>query len=168
LCSAIVGIDGRADQFSAIQSKALDSGQKGGAFHDDLVAGADHGFAQQVQGLLAAGGDDQLIWGDVFGTLAGHEGSQLFAQRVIALSGAVLQCSAWLFDQCSVDRLLDAIHVKHGAIGKAARKADDAGLAQQLEEFADGGGFYVIQTIGKLQWHGKVLLGRFLQGNARY
>ena len=29
-------------------------------------------------------------------------------------------------------------------IREAARKADDAGLAQQLEQFTDGRGFYVV------------------------
>jgi carboxymethylenebutenolidase len=47
--------------------------------------------------------------------------------------------------------LRDAVHVEHGAVGKAAGKADDAGLAQQLEEFADGGGFDVVQAVGKLK-----------------
>jgi hypothetical protein len=41
-------------------------------------------------------------------------------------------------------------YVKHGAVRKAARKADDAWLAQQLEEFADRRGFYVIESFGKL------------------
>jgi hypothetical protein len=86
--------------------------------------------------------------------LAGHEGGQLFAQRVVALGGAVLQRGAGLFGQGFVGSLLNAGHVKHGAVGEAAGKADDAGLAQQLEEFADGGGFDVFQAVGKLEGHG--------------
>jgi hypothetical protein len=55
-----VAVDGRADEFSAIQAEALDGGQEGGAFDDHLVAGADERLAQQVQRLLAAGGDDEV------------------------------------------------------------------------------------------------------------
>jgi hypothetical protein len=51
---------------------------------------------------------------------------------------------------------LKPFHVKHGAVRKAARKTDDAGLAQQLEEFADGRGFDVVQAIGKLH---KLIIG---------
>ena len=56
-----MGIDGRADQLCAIQPEALDGGQKGRAFDNDLVAGRNHGFAEQVKRLLAAGGHDELL-----------------------------------------------------------------------------------------------------------
>src|SRR5690606_27085181 len=64
--------------------------------------------------------------------------------------GTVLQRSTGFFGQGSIAGSADAVHVEHGAVRKAARKADDAGLAQQLEEFADGGGFYIVQAVGKL------------------
>ena len=52
----------------------------------------------------------------------------------------------------------DAVHVEQGAVGETAGEADDAGLAQQLEEFADGGGFNVVEAVGKgqLKGHGGV------------
>jgi hypothetical protein len=54
-----------------------------------------------------------------------------------------------------VDGLLDAFHVEHRRIRKAAGKADDAGLAEQLEQLADGGGFDVVEAGGELQGHGR-------------
>jgi hypothetical protein len=89
---------------------------------------------------------------------AGHEGGELLAQRLVALGRAVLQRGAGFFGQRGVDRLADAVHVEQGAVGEAAGKTDDAGLAQQLEEFADGGGFDVVQAVGEgdLEGHGRI------------
>jgi len=63
--------------------------------------------------------------------------------------------AAGLFGQRGVDGLTDAVDIEHGAVGKAPGKADDAGLAQQLEQFTDGGGFYVVEAVGKWQGHGR-------------
>ena len=151
----LVGLDamlihrGR-DHFCAIEAKTLNSGQKGRAFNDDLVTLIQHGLAQQVQRLLAAGGDDELLRSHIRHTLAGHECGQLLAQRLVALSRTVLQRSARLFLQRLGRSGADARHIKHGAVRKTTRKTDDAGLAQQLEQFTDRRGFYVIESFGKL------------------
>src|SRR6218665_3032653 len=141
-----VGVCRRADQIGAVQAKALDGGQEGGAFDDDFVAGVDQRLAQQVQRLLAAGGDDQVLGADVQGGLAGHEGGQLLAQRLVALGGAVLQGRAGVLLQRLLAGRAYALDVEQGAVRKAAGQADDAGLAQQFEKLADGGGFYVVQA----------------------
>ena len=143
-------IDGRRNHLSAIQTKALDGGQKSRPFHDDLVTLLQHGFTQQIQCLLAAGGNDQLIGSHIRHALACHEGRQLLAQRLVALGRTILQGRACLFLQRLGRRRANARHVKHGAIGKSTRKTDDAGLAQQLEQFTDRRGFNVVESIGKL------------------
>ena len=74
----------------AVESKALDGGQKGGRFDNDFVAGRDHGLADQVQRLLAAGGHDQSF-GRYGGTFARHEVADLLTQRAPAFGGTVLQ-----------------------------------------------------------------------------
>ena len=136
-------------ELGAVQAEALDGGQEGRAFDDHLVAGGNEGLAQQIQRLLAAGGDDQVLGRHALVALAGHESGELFAQRVVALGRAVLQGAPGFFGQRSIDGFADAVHIEHGAVGKAPGKADDAGPAQQLEEFADGGGFDVVQAVGK-------------------
>ncbi|EWS63571.1 hypothetical protein Y695_03196 [Hydrogenophaga sp. T4] len=154
-----VAVHRRADELRAVEAETLDGGEEGGAFDDDLVAGGDERLAQQVQRLLAAGGDDEVVGRHTLVALAGHERGELFAQRVVTLGSTVLQGATRFFGQCGVDGFADAVHVEHGAVGKAAGEADDAGLAQQLEEFADGGGFDVVQAVGKLHWHGVWLIG---------
>src|SRR5690606_40232646 len=71
VCSS--DLDRRADELCAVEAKALDGGQEGRAFHDDLVAGADERLAQQVQGLLAAGGDDEIVGRNVLHALRSEE-----------------------------------------------------------------------------------------------
>ncbi len=151
-----VGVNRGADQLRAVQAKALDGGQKGGRLHDHLVARRDHGLADQVQRLLAAGGDDQAFRCDrgasatACPALVGHKGADALAQRLVALGGAVLQHRAGAGAEHGVAALLDTLHIKQRRVRKAAGKADDAGLAQQLEEFADGGGFDVVQALSEL------------------
>ena len=99
--------------------------------------------------LLAAGGDDEAVGGDR-DAFVGHEFAQALAQRAKALGRAILQHGAGVVGQNSGGGFGDAFHVKQRRVRKAARKADDAGFAQQFEEFADGGGFYVVQAVGKL------------------
>ena len=67
-------VDRRADDFRAIEAKALDGREEGRAFDDHLVAGVDHGLADQVQRLLAAGGHDHLLGSHILGPLGRHEG----------------------------------------------------------------------------------------------
>ena len=75
-----VGIGRSADDLRAVEAKALNGGQKSRAFNDDFAARLGQCFAHQVQRLLAAGGDDELIGADGRAP-ALHERGQLLAQR---------------------------------------------------------------------------------------
>jgi hypothetical protein len=44
----------------------------------------------------------------------------------------------------------NAIDIEERRVRKTARKADDAGLAQQFEQFTYGRGFDVVESISKL------------------
>ncbi|HPV24649.1 MAG TPA: hypothetical protein PLJ65_10765, partial [Casimicrobium sp.] len=44
-------------------------------------------------------------------------------------------------------------------------EADDAGLAEQFEQLADGGGFYVFEAVGELQ-HGEGSVDESLAGSS--
>ena len=87
------------------------------------------------------------------GALAGHKGAELLAQGLVALGCTVLQCRTRVFAQRFVNSLLDAFNIKHGWVWKAARKTNNARLAQQFEKLANSRGFYVLKTIGKRQGH---------------
>ena len=85
-----------------------------------------------------------------------HELAQLLAQRAQPSVAPYCSTGPGLFCPKRRRRLADAVRVKQRRVGKAAGKADDAGLAQQFEEFADGGGFYVFQAVGKLHGVGSL------------
>ncbi|MPN49543.1 hypothetical protein SDC9_197164 [bioreactor metagenome] len=61
----------------------------------------------------------------------------MLAQRLVALGCAILQRRACLGGQHLIDGRPDSGHVEHRTVGKTARKTDDAGLAQQLEQLAN-------------------------------
>ena len=146
-------INGHAHDLGAVQTKTLDGRQKSGRFHQGHIVGVKQGFGDQIQGLLASGGDNQTFRRQVFNAFGGHECSQLFAQRVVAFGGAVLQGSTGFLRERLSAGLANALDVKHGAVRKASRKTDDAGLAQQLEKFTNGRSFDVVEAISEL--HGK-------------
>ena len=143
-----VGIGRGADDLRAVEAKALNGGQKSRAFNDDFAARLGQCFAHQVQRLLAAGGDDELLCPHT-GAVRLHERGQLLAQGHEPFRRAVLQRLRSLLRQRLAGGFFDVRHIKQGTVGKAARKTDDAGPAQQLEHFADGGGFHMAQTLGE-------------------
>ncbi len=78
-----------------------------------------------------------------------HEAGQLLAQRRIALGGAVLHCASGLLLECGQGRGANAIDIDQRHIREATGEADDAGLAEQLEQLADGGGFDLVESVGE-------------------
>jgi len=77
--------------------------------------------------------------------------SVTLAQGFVAFGRAVLQRGGGRLCQGGLRGGEDACRIKQGAVGKATGKADDAGFPQQFEDFADGGGFDVVQASGKGQ-----------------
>ena len=157
-----IGIGGCSDGLRAIQAKALNGRQKSRSLHNHLVAGVNHALGNQVQRLLAAGGYDELL-GLNRCAFGGTECGDLLFERAKAFGCAVLQGFVRPLFKRGMRGRLKAFHIKQGRIRKAPGKADDAGLAQQFEQFADGGSFDVLQSLGKGQ-HGQ---GIFLVGEAR-
>ena len=143
-----VGICGGSQGLRAVQAKALDGREKGGRFHNHLVAGRDHALRDQIQRLLAARGDDELLWmqGCVFCRI---QGAYLFLEGRKAFGRAVLQGFAWPLGERGMRGCVKAFHVEQVGIWKTTGKADDAGLAQQFEQFANGRGLDVLQALGK-------------------
>ena len=93
---------------------------------------------------MAARGDDQALGGDLHiggaarAALGGHEGAQTLAQRAVAFRGPILQHRPRRGGKHRLAGLADALHIEQRGVRKTAGKADDAGLAQQLEELPDG------------------------------
>ena len=54
-------VDRRANQVRAIQTKAINRRQERRPFDNDFISGVDQDLTEQIQGLLAAGGDYELL-----------------------------------------------------------------------------------------------------------
>ncbi len=93
-----------------------------------------------------------------------HEGADGLAQRLVALGCAVLQHRAGAVREHSFAGQADTFNIKQCRVRKTARKADDAGLSQQLEEFTDGRGLDVVQALGKMHGMSNFLKGEWCVG----
>lgn len=140
-CTPSASIGG-ANEVRAIQTEALNRREKRGRFDDYFVVRRDHCFANEIERLLAAGGDDEPVRCDGR-ALAFHECTQLLSQRLPAFGRAVLQHAAGVFREHRVGGDANAFSVEERGIRKAAREADDARFAKQFEQLANGRGFYV-------------------------
>ena len=90
----------------------LQSAEVGGGFDHDMVALIDKYTPDEIQGLLGAGGDQDVI-GCNFDPEAVRVTGDHFPQRAIALSGAVLQCLCAEFIQYGVAGFLELLDRKN-------------------------------------------------------
>ena len=93
--------------------------------------------------MLAAGGYYQTF-GHYRNTFGVHVLAQLLAQGRITFGGTVLQHRAGVVGEHRSGGFTQSIHIKQRRIRKTTSKTDNAGLAQQFEQFTNGGGFYVV------------------------
>ena len=63
----------------------------GGGFRQDDVSGVDEELGHEVEGLLGAGGDDDVVRVGVDDAVVGHNLRKLLTQRFPALAGTVLE-----------------------------------------------------------------------------
>ena len=99
--------------------------------------------------LKAPHADDEVV-GLEGGTLAVGVVGDLLLERGEPLGGTILQCSSGPLGQRVRGSCPEPIDIEQGGVGKSAGKADHPGLAEQLEQFTDGRGLAVEQTVGKL------------------
>ena len=146
-----IGVDRGTDQMGAIQPETLNGGQKGRRLDNHLVARGDHGLSDQVQRLLAAGGDNQALRCDP-GAFGRHKIANGLAQRLVTFGRAVLQHRPRIGRQHGIRCNAHTFGVKQRRVRKTAGETDDAGFAQQLEQFPDGRCLDVAQAVS--EYHG--------------
>ena len=132
--------------------EGLQRAQVGGRLDQQAAALVEQHLGDQVQPLLAAGGDEHLLGrhgGAVLAHFIGHPLAQLgqaFARRVLQRrlgDGAVLAQHG-------------GAGIAHGVDGKglgrrqAAGEVEDAGALGHLQDFADGGGVHGLGALGQV------------------
>ena len=120
--------------------EGLQRAQVGGGLHQHAAVRVDEHLGDQVQRLLRAGGDQDLVGVHVPRQEVGNR----LAQRTVALAGGVLQGRSPVVAQHGGRGFGKGRHREGLARGQAARQADDAGLLGDLEDFADDRGVHAL------------------------
>src|SRR5271157_1366113 len=133
-----VVVDGHGYVLSAHQVESLQCAEVGGRLHQNAIATVDEQLGDEVQRLLRAGGDEDVVHGceDAVARQLPH--NQL-AQRKVAFCGAVLQRSESLRGQNVLASFLEACHGKYFRRGQPAAKRDDLGTLGELEQLTNDG-----------------------------
>ena len=131
-----------ADGHGLHGGEGLQRAEVGGLLDQQTAALVQEHLADQVQRLLAAGGDQDLLGIDV----PGQEVGNCLAQRGKAFGGRVLQGCGAVALHHGLAGFGERVQGEGLGGGQAASHADDAGAVGQLEDLADGGGVHLGST----------------------
>ena len=123
----------------------LQRAEVGGRFDQDAAARVDHDLADQVERLLRAGGDQDLVGAHV----PGQEVGDRLTQRDIAFAGGVLQGRGTVVVQDGGSGFGELADREGLGRGQATREADDAGLLGHFENFTDHRGVHFFGASGQ-------------------
>ncbi len=142
-----VVVDGDRNVLRAVNVEGLQCAQVGGSFDEDAVAAINEELADEVEGLLGTGCDENVFRsGD--DAIAGKVAGNHFAQRLIAFGGAVLQGLGPVVGENLVAGFFEALHGEDVWRGQAAAEGDNFRLLRNFQEFTDRGAFYSQRSLG--------------------
>ncbi len=124
------------DILCAIGIPGLKRSQVGGQFDHDVVTLIDEQPSEQIERLLRAGGDQDIISSDVDAIAHRVTGDHL-AQRTIAIGGSILQRLRPIGIQNSDAGFFKLLDRKDFRRGQSSCKGDDVRLLGQFEQFTD-------------------------------
>lgn len=129
-----------------VQGECLDRSQVPGTLDGDMVSGADQDFAGEVEALLRAVGDEDLVrrYREAQPLLI-PVGNEL-PEREIPFRGGILQCRPPVLLQHSNRGSADPLHIDQGGTGETANKRDGLPPPGQLEDLADKGAWCFVHA----------------------
>ena len=145
-----VVVAGHSHKVRLHRREGLQRAQVGGRFNQQTGAAVDQNFGDQIQRLLAAGGDQHMRRVHRPGQGRGHP----LPQRRVAFAGGVLQRGAAVFSQDFGAGGGKRVDREGLGRGQATRKADDAGLFRDLQDLADHRGVHFFGASGLGPGHG--------------
>ena len=125
-------VGGHLDKVGLILLEGVDRAEIGGAFQHDDVAGVEKQLADEVETLLAAGRQDQMIGVGDDVVLRGQTVGDLIAQMLGAFGHAVLQRGGAALVHHGVHRGLQVGDREELRRGKSAGKGNDLGSRGEL------------------------------------
>ena len=154
--AVLIGGDG--DEVGLILLEGVDRAEIARALEHDVVARVEEELAQEVQALLAAGGDEDVAGIGVDVVLGGDALANLLAQAQVAVGGAVLHGDAALLRHHGVQSGLHVLDREELGRGQTAGEGDDVGLGGDLKQLADVGSLDVCHSVGKVYHGGSSLI----------
>jgi len=148
-----------ADQIDAVGAEGVEGADEGGGFADDGVAFVAKAAGGEIQGLLGAGDDQALVWGDrghgSAGCCVGEDfslGDKVgdgLAQGAVAFADGILQRQGGGFGHNRGHDAAEGFGRERLGGGVAGGQGDDAGVGGGFEDFADGGGLQSGYSVGE-------------------
>jgi hypothetical protein len=132
-----VVIAGNTDVLGTVHIESLQSTQIGWCFHQDAVTRIDKQLADQVQCLLRAGGNQNVL-GLGFDAVPRCMAGDHFAQRLVALGRPILQRRAGVLLQYATTGFPKPLDREHVRRRQAAGKGDHLRTLRELQQLADG------------------------------
>jgi hypothetical protein len=124
------------DNLGLIAAKRRQRPDIGGGLHQDDVTGIDEEPGHEVERLLGAGGDHDVVRMSAH-ALQGHHLTDLFAQAWVALAGAVLQRDRAAFGDEFVHDLGHGVQRQCGHTRHATGEGDHLRARRHREQRAD-------------------------------
>ncbi len=142
------GLEGRL-----IDGKRLDGTKIARLLDDEVLLLVDQYLAQQIQRLLGAAGDEDVVRVDLHAVAAQIAVGNVLAQRSEALGGGILQGGGTLLAQHVLAGLVDGLDREQVRVGQTASEGDDLRIGGNFKDFADKGRLDFFETLGKKRLH---------------
>ena len=121
-----------------IGAPRLEGAQVGRPLDEQMIAGIDEDLADEIERLLRAAREEDVVGVDPHAQAAGVPRDHL-AQGPVALGGAVLQRAAAVLFEDPVARLAKLLDGKDLGRRQPTAEGNDVGLLGELQQLADGG-----------------------------
>lgn len=131
----------------------VEGAHEAGLLTDGHIPVVAQGLDAQLNGLLRAGGDENIVKIPTDAVLLLHVGRQMAAQRPIALGGAVLQGVDGALGQNPVGNPPDILHREGLRRRVAGREGNHLRIGGVFENFTDGGRVQIFDIVGKTEVH---------------
>ena len=142
-----VGVHGDVDDLGLVGREGPERTDVGGGLGDHHVTRVDEDPGHQVQGLLAADRDDDVLGGGVH-ALERHDLADQLAQLRVALARAVLQGLGAAGGDQLADELADGVQRQRRQVGHAAGQADHLRTGGDREQGPDLRGGHPVRALG--------------------
>ena len=136
-----------------IDGERLDGTQVARLFDDQILPLVHQHLAQQIQRLLGAAGDEDVVRVDLHAVAAQVAVGDVLAQRGEPFGSGVLQRRGALLVQHVLAGLLDGLDREQMRIGQAAGEGDDLRIGGDFEDFTDKRRLDLLEALGKKRLH---------------